>query len=666
MNRLKCVIFSILMMCLVLPNPAYADTSFGITSPCEEVVIERPQDIFDNPYCFYKGTGKNEGIEIWGEKEQNGILPLDGSYKRDLLVINNSDENVIIYQNGNAEVTGEFSKYTENQLVILHPNPLSMSLYPGETSRVCLTVDFGNNLRTITKTTKGNLGLKIRFSAEHNGRNIYERLDDFELCASSNITAYSESELSGKTFKTAKIYGYVKDSSGKALKDAVVTIMNGLTEDIVVRTDSKGYYSVKIFAGRDSYYKNWHASKVKIEKDGYAAKEFIVYPETDKSIKKSVELSKKSSGVKYKQTKVYDMGIQGNYFDYTGDEGIIAAVPFHSDLPNDVIEKNANLVIFSSTGKIYSSINLGAETPCINVSKDGKYIVTQKESVKDGYSTTQIYNKKGQIVYERTEFPPVDAEFGTLPMRGEDVVRARFRAACLSDDNKYLILGSVGGDIYCIDWKSDRVVWTANIRNQVRTIDYSPDGSLIYLSSGDGYLYCYSSEGEFEWKTYIGSWAASISIGKKYIAVSTKCAANSLRLLDALTGEQYWCYDTPSRGTVSLSPDETMVYYGNEITSAYGVEDSFVLSTKSGKVKYVAGFMGQQAAWSANGKYLVVKSPTRLYVCKAKTGEVLWSDSVTDYQGGNVVLYVSKTGKYIVAGYCKTQGFGKLYFYKKQ
>lgn len=109
-------------------------------------------------------------------------------------------------------------------------------------------------------------------------------------------------------------------------------------------------------------------------------------------------------------------------------------------------------------------------------------------------------------------------------------------------------------------------------------------------------MYCFKPlTGELQWKTYIGSLATSVSVGKKYIA----------------------------------------------------------------------GFMGQQAAWSPDGKYLAVKTNTSLYVCKAKTGEVLWSKKVVDSYGGNIVLYCSEDAKYIAAGFCEKQGMGKLYFYKR-
>lgn len=574
----KVLIVSLFAILIFTLNPfeANAASNFDTTAVSTEPVAETPENLFNNPYLLYKGEGKYEGIEFWVEKDVVCHLPMDGLMMRDFLVINKSN-NYLMTEEGKITLSGEAAQYTEAQLVICHPNPMNMKLAPGESQRGTITVDFGNKLVERKTDLSGKLGVCIELGITFVNDNYYDRCGTIKVNFDTKLEYSSKSTLNDPANRTATICGYVKNSLGKAISNAKVTIDNGFAEQIVVKTNSKGYYSAKVFAVKNEYYGTWHAVEVEVEAKNYATKNVIVNPKSNKKLKQNFILKKKSTAISYKETKIVNMGIQGNYFDTTANGKVLAAVPFHSALPEEEIVANSNLVIFNQTGSSVKKVALGAETPCVCISKDGKYIVSQFDAGREPYSTTVIFDASGNIVYQRDKFPSVGTLYSAGPLMGQDYVRIRVRAAAFSNDSNYLVVGSMDGDIYCIDWKNDRIVWTANARNQIRTIDYSENGSLLYITSGDGYMYCFTATGSMKWKTYIGSWGTCVSVSEHYVAVSVKSASYSLRLLDAQTGKQKFVYQTPGRGFVTISPDETMLFFGNDTSSAYAVDSSFVV-----------------------------------------------------------------------------------------
>ncbi|MGN0733830.1 MAG: PQQ-binding-like beta-propeller repeat protein [Emergencia sp.] len=530
-----------------------------------------------------------------------------------------------------------------------------------------MTVDFANHLNNIKSNINGELLIEQPLNVAIKNDDVYKQLDPVSIKISTDVKAYSSAYLNKKSNRTATVKGYVKNASGKAVKGAKVTISTALTDPVTTTTDAKGYYSVKVFGSYNEYYGTWHQAQITVSKKGFAEQSTIIRPKAKNTVTKSFKLVSKSSALTYKKTKEIGIGIQSNYFDVSENSQIIATAPFHSGFSKEKIEQYANLSISNLKGTSTEKIRLYAETACIAVSEDGKYIATQRAGRDDNHSVTVIYDNTGEKIYEREGYPPVGEIFSGGTLMGEDQVYGLYRSAVFSRDNKYMVVSSMNGDVYCLDWKNDKLIWTNNVRNQVRTSEYSSDGSMIYLSSGDGYLYALSaSDGDIVWKTYIGSWGTSFTAGEKYIAVSTKSACHSLRILDAKTGKQYWCYDTPGRGEAILSPDEKMVYYCNETSSAYNFATSVVFDTKTGKVLYSVGHGGQMGAWSKNGKYLVVKTNQELYVCKASTGEILWKKKCSDcFECGSRALAVSNDGKYIAAGFNSERGIGKILFYQK-
>ncbi|MGN0077178.1 MAG: hypothetical protein ACI36V_00135, partial [Coriobacteriales bacterium] len=485
-SRMKRMIalFAALMLALGLvsalaPASAQAASRFSTGNVTSDISNESPSELFNNPVCIYKGAGVNEGIEVWAEKKQSAVLPMDGQVLRDILFVNKSSEPIVLSDSGNPQVSGPLARYTKPEWAIFHPNPLNIKLMPGESSRATFTIDFGNYLTGLKSTISGKLTIIQGMKGEVKGSR-YAQLQPFKITLSTDVTAYTQATLNSAKKRTATVKGYVKNSSGKPLSKAKVTISTQFCNDIRVTTNSKGYYKAKVYGLKHSYYGTWHQARVTVEKAGYATQQTIVRPKANASVSKNFKLAKKSSALSYTKTNSYNIGIQSNYFDVSADSGIVATAPFHSELSDSEIQSKSNLSVFTIEGQKLVSQALHAETPCVAVSEDGQYVATQKKGTRDQHSITVIYDKSGSCVYERTGFPPTGEVFGGGTLMGEDQVYAIHRAACFSKDNRFLVVASMDGDVYCLEWKSDAILWSTNIRSQVRTIEYSKDGSLLY------------------------------------------------------------------------------------------------------------------------------------------------------------------------------------------
>lgn len=662
-----------LLLSLILPySEATAESNFtkGYTTT-SGIVSERPEDIFDEPYCFYQGTGNNEGIEIWGERTEMANIPMMAEIGRELLVINKSTQYLFLEQDGNPVLSGTLSELVDDSSHIYHPNPLQIRLKPGETSRMTFTISLSNKVHDLTKNESGTFTIEQAFRVSAQTETTYDRLDSVRLVVPVNIKAYTQAYMNKDANRTAIIKGYVKTSSGKPIKDASVTISGGFVDSVTVKTNAKGYYSLKVFPSYISYKKSYHEYVITVTKNGYRNQSTVVYPKKSKTSTASFTLKKASAKLTYKLTKTIDLGIQAYSFDASANGNVIAFIPFHSGLSKEQIKNKTKLTIVSKTGKLYSQTSLPGETPYVSMTEDGEYITTVQDY--GDYDIPTIYNKNGEIIYSRKIFPDVneiwaksnfDTKEGTIECR----------CVALSPDKTKIMIGTMDGEFYCIDWKTDTILWSTYLNNQIRTIDFSKNGKLMYVSSGAGYLYCLALDGTLQWKTYIGSWATGTSIGEKYIAVTTKNAFHTLSLLDAKTGKQIWCQDMASRGCgVVLSPDESCLWWGNDTSGASSAMTGVVLNTSNGSVKYIVDRGSQMGSFSSDGQYLAVKTSSRVSVYNSKTGEELFSKLVVTGDGPNTVsinfsLYLSKDADYIVVAFNKDSSercYGQAYFFKK-
>ena len=465
------------------------------------------------------------------------------------------------------------------------------------------------------------------------------------------------------------------DESGNRPKEYVrVTADNGIVSS-VADIDENGYYTLELHPYYNNYYGKYTLYRISLDlgpvsyndmKYFYQAQ--CVRPEPGQTLTLDLKLRSHTHKPLYEKTGSLELGIQGYWNDWSEDGNTIATVPFHSGIQDKtILSEDCWLNVYDKTGNHQIKIDMDSETPYVDVSNDGQYVVTQFGDKDNKYTSVKIYKRDGTKVYERNVLPRLGEPTGTA----HESEKFFSRCSKLSPDNSRLMMSNNNGDIHYIDWKSDKILWSARLGNQIRTVDYSTDGKLIYISCGNGNLYCYDTDGNHIWTAYIGSWGTAVEVGSKYIAVSVKCCANSLRLLDAKTGKQLWCFDAPSLGYLALSKDESKLYYGNEISNAFSVANGLVFDTKTGNILFATERGSGNGKFTADGKYLAARRNNSMDsvidLFDTTDGSLVWSDTVRDGEvpGSTTTLYISDDGQFIATG-CNTKaGYGTVYFYKR-
>ena len=637
-----------------------------------EKVMEDPSDVLDDPVCIYTGTGSLKGLYVYAEKTDTVNLPMDGEIIRDILIVNNSDKNIELEggSTGTFSCSGFLSEYVDENLLIFHPSPFNFLLSPNSSHRAVMTVGF-NGYDRLPSDKSGDFVYKQHFyvSLADEDSDNFQRINEYvDITLTSKINYITRKSAEKMNGDTAIVKGRVTDESGNKPSDKVgVRINNGIST-VNVDIDEMGYYTAEIVPYYNGYYGMYQPFRISIDfgpgmAEKYSYKAEIVRVEPGETATVDFILKNNTHKPSYEKTGSLDLGIQGYWTDWSDDGNTIATVPFHSAIPDKTeLNENCWLSVYDKTGKYNIQIDMDNETPYVDVSNDGEYIVTQFGDKDNRYTTVKIYKRDGTKVYERDVLPVLGDVTGTA-YESETFFS---RASKLSPDNSRLIMSNNTGEIHYIDWKADKILWSAELHNQIRTIDFSVDGKLIYVSSGDGHLYCYDTNGNYMWKAYVGSWAVATAIGNKYFAISVKCNSNSVRLLDAKTGEQLWCYDTPCRGYLALSDDESMLYYGNDISSSFSVASGMVFDTKTGKILFATETGSGNGMFTADGKYLAVRTIKNIDLFDTTDGYLVWSEELCDgSEGGTTTLYISPDGEYIVAGYNTKRGYGTVNFYQR-
>ncbi len=681
-RKIMALIFATTLLFVRFSVPEFAgaatkfDNSYIIT---EDKIMEAPSEVLDDPVCIFTGTGNLEGIYVYVEKTSTVNLPMDGEIIRDMLIVNNTDKYIKL-ETGSEEsfsYSGFLSEYVDKDLLIFHPNPFNFYLLPHSSHRAVMTIGF-NGYNRLSSDESGEFKYIQRLSVwqpdeEHDTfKPINENI---ELSMSTKINYYTRDSAPKMIKGTAVVKGSVVDEAGnKPVEYIRVKAENGIVS-AVVDIDENGYYTLELYPYYNNYYGTYQPYRIILDLGPnsfndmkYYYREQIIRPEPGQTITLDLHLKSHTHKPLYEKTGSLELGIQGYWTDWSDDGDTIATVPFHSGIQDKtVLSEDCWLNVYDKTGSYQIKIDMDNETPYVDVSNDGQYIVTQFGDKDNEYTSVKIYKRDGTKVYERNVLPKLGELTGTAYESKE------FFSRCskLSPDNSRLMMSNNNGDIHCIDWKSDKILWSARLGNQIRTIDYSTDGKLIYITCGNGHLYCYDTDGNQRWAAYIGSWGTAIAVGSKYIAVSVKCGTNSLRLIDAKTGKQLWCFDTPSLGYLALSKDESKLYYGNEFTSSFSVASGMVFDTKTGDILFATERGSGNGKFTADGKYLAVRRNNSMNsvidLFDTTDGSLVWSDSMRDGEvpGSTTTLYISDDGEYIVAG-CNTKaGYGTVYFYKR-
>ncbi len=615
-------------------------------------------------------------IVINGEKDYSFVLPCDRVIICELEIKNTSDSyKYVRFDTDNSKM--DTSSYLKEHLrsVTVHPQPNWIEMQPKEKVLMQVSIDAGDfealkDQSGISLTQTIDLTIKDVDSEGHEqGDGIKQ---SFKLKCS--VSTYSKQTVTSGKKCTVTLCGYLKDSSGKPIQNANVQVSSGWAYFNSVMTNAKGYYSVNVMSYYNDYLESYAEYGLTTRADGYRNKTVVVIPKKG-TVQTDFVLTKDPGTIDYTQTKVINTKIQPYDLDASKNGSIIATVPFHTQLDASKTDGKRKLTVTNKTGKKLFTKDLPSETPYVDVSEDGKYVVATAEFGGTGEWNAVIFNKKGKEVYRtprdlpRTN-PYTGKEDGTI---GNDAIYC----ARLTSDNKILACGSTIGELWIIDWQKDEVLWHTDIAGQLRTIDFSSDGKKVFVTGGGGYAYCFDLKtGKQLWKTFIQAWATESTVTGKYFIATVKSEGYTLLVLNAKTGKKLWDYPTTCRGTyVSVSPDGKKLFWDTDNGGEYSPLNAAIFDLKTGKVltafTVLNKYEGMVGKWSADGKQICIKSGKGFGIYNTSTGETLYEKQVVDGSGDALAfsLYASDDLKYIVAGFNKDKSFrfwGQLYYFKRK
>jgi outer membrane protein assembly factor BamB len=255
---------------------------------------------------------------------------------------------------------------------------------------------------------------------------------------------------------------------------------------------------------------------------------------------------------------------------------------------------------------------LDNEIPSVDVADDGSLVTTVHRPLTDnwdGGDSVLVFNQKGDVLWK---WEPVKTP-GQPP---EGIGASNVR---VSHNNKYLGVGTVRGHFYLLDLVKRSIVWDVQLQGQIRYILFAKGDNEIYFG-GDPYLYSYSLNGKFSWKSDIGGWPYSLALSDHYLFAGAK-AGQYLSLLNKDTGKVIWRYPIDARpDNLLIAPDESYFIYQS---SNGGLAMRNVLFDKSG-VPILNMSTARNGKVTPDSNYLVYYSGQSVKLVNRR-GSPLWS-----------------------------------------
>ena len=621
---------------------------------------ERKVPVYDTLYATLKD------VEIWGEGDLDIDVQPEGTIIRRFIVKNKNTSPITFRMESltNKDIVSKLSDQTGYQFTV-HPNGWNGYIEPGEEYE--LSVDVAPERLMSETDYEGPLDIHLSFSVAVDGNSP----EKSSFTAKQNIKVYSRETFSNVDAYKGMVKGTIRDEDGNPIAGAVV---RGASEYSIRRvyayTDAKGEFTMKLPAFKTTYANAWKESQICVKKNGYNARQIIVYPKEGKEVSVDMTLFPETELLKYEEKGVVDLKLQG-YENTTDGNSIIAYIPFHTGQKSSAIKDRIQVSAVDYDGNLLFEYPIPEEVPYIQGSRDGKYIVTVLNSSADqsaatGWKTV-ILDREGKEVYSIDHYPVEDRDGWPSESQANNSIS---RCAGISNSDKYLFTSNAEGNFWLIDWQNDKVLWQDYIYGQVRTIDFSEDDSLMYVSSGDGYYRCYTIDGELVWKTFVGTWITKTKFTNDAIAITTKSAADTLKVLDRETGEIRWTYPTMQTSlAIAVSPDGKYLWYGGHSSSAFSVIANSVFDMETGQILYSLGYENAIAgAFSGDGSKLAVSDRRGVYVYNASDGAYLWSKMITDEKefSFSFSLAVNNDGSRIVATANTDKSadyYGQAYFF---
>ncbi len=607
------------------------------------------------------------GVTFSADESAEFTTPYDCNIDRAILVENTGELSVLIAWKVTCQVQG----LSEDD-IMTHPQPQMLILEPGKSTVIRPCWQYSPVDITLSDAT-------FNVEVDVIDRNTMQReAVRFNLNNNVTVTAHSK-PLPGNATISGRI---ISAATGEPLVRLPLEITDGNFRNILW-TDENGEYEASVYAYRNArgYYLeyallvNAEASNAQIHMHQGNNDEFAVYgqarrafaPKPGETLTIDIALQPKAEQLNYSLSSIMDIGIQAYAFDATGDGSVIATVPFHTGLPDEEREKTAYLHVFDYTGKLLFKKHIVDETPAIDVSKDGSLIATTiEEQASDEHTRAVVYDKQGEVFY-MSDVMEYDSPLVST-------MKSQIWAVQISDDNRLLVYGDTAGMVWLADMETDEILWSAFCGGQVRKLGFDKQDSVLYVSAGDGYLRCFSTNnGSLLWETYVDAWITKWTITEHYITAMTKASPCAVQIVDKNTGENVLSIPVTTGGSeVAMSPDESLVWYGNSFSSGKSSLSNNIYDI-SGKMRYSMIQPGMAAAFTGDSELFAVQNTKTIAVVN-REGQILWQyDFAEDTSHPNswanaTVLWISDDGKYIVSGAngdMSANNLGQIFFFSR-
>lgn len=561
--------------------------------------------------------GQYGGLEVYDEGNQTFCSNVDGAAIYKVLVKNTSDRE-LGFTFKNPSLGGSYAQYETWFEILVHPNGCAnYVLKPGE-EKIC-EFDHPMNKINIDRDIVESININITLGVLEEGGDYSE----YPLTFEKTVEVFTHDTLMSDKNLNAVVEGRVIDRNGNPLQDCEVEVFCPmLDERIFYRTDNDGKYSIKVAAATNSITNAWREASLVITKDGYNQRYIPIYPKSNQTVTAEVTLYEKECEYVYEEAATLDVGLQAYEYD-TNQSDIISFVPFHTEYDSKDVADKIRLTTTDFDGNVMYEYYMPNEIPYVDVSSDGQYTVVANNYNDNAGFEVVILDREGKEVYKTHDLKAVEKKYAPAQSSIDSTLS---RCWQLSNDNKYLVVSDMEGDIWFIDWQNDKVLWSDYQFGQVRNIKFDDDSDVFYLNTGAGGIYCYDFDGNIKWEAEVQSWATKMEITSKYIVMILKCNTTNLFVLDKTTGNTVWSYDTMQANcTLAVSPNEKYLWYGAHSSSSYSVIGSSIFDLDTGELIGMLNFYNCRGGqFSKDGSKIVARGYNDICVYDARTGALLW------------------------------------------
>jgi WD40 repeat protein len=634
-------------------------------------------------------------LQLTPDSNTQWVMPDDPGIHREVIAKNTGDALGIWSMHVSTSASGE---------VICMPQPQFLYLAPGATERVECGTDFAllepdSNSWLPGQTHSVTITLAF-YAGVYSGNDPPPGSPVATVVLNNTITGGWPVNLNTTNGPPpdlephdATIAIKVVDAAGESIGMAQIAVTNEETRWVgVAQTNYSGNATdFPVTAHLRPYFNNWDQFSIDVSSTGYADAHVMVVPHSGQTVPVTVVMHPPTVTASYQLALDYDTGMPAARSAVSADGRYLVTAP-HLDGPPAIpyTEAHSSIDFFDlQTATHLWSYPLGSTILGVDVSADGQYVAAPYQ----GYFTTQaakdyiiLLDHQGNLVWkyqvnasDGTALPVTWAGIPTNAPPAGGVFTVKF-----SPDGKSLAFGTINGFLTVLNTKTEAVESQTFLREQVRQISWSPDGSTLYASVGDNNTYAVDvNSGKILWQTDTGGWSLLWSVSKDYALVSAK-EGTAITLLNLSDGAIVWQYPASAASFgLAISSDQTRFASVNDTGASPGI----AVFDAHGNVIWSIGTTAVGASWSGDGKYLLVEQnpvavpsgqtnvggppPTvnkpidgiDLYT---RDGELVWSKALDTPNGpwdhGECgVTYLSQDATTLVVG---DQANGHVYIYK--